>query len=224
MQTVMIVGAGKHGMSILNIIQDSVALNVEAVIDVNPEALGIKWARQLGIKTDSDWHPYMDKRIDMIIEVTGQYEVFKELRNICDKETVLIPSSVAYMLVKLFKDKEKLIKKIQNETYKYNLIFNTTDDGMIVIDPDEKVMLLNSSAEKMIGANAQETIGKPITNIIPTSLLPRVMRTRKVETNQELMLANGLKIISTRIPIINENGLLIGAVAIFKNITEAVSL
>ena len=38
------------------------------------------------------------------------------------------------------------------------------------------------------------------------------------------MLANGLKIISTRIPIIDENGLLIGAVAIFKDITEAVYL
>lgn len=224
MQTVMVVGAGRHGMSILNIIQDSVALNVEAVIDVNPEAPGIKWANQLGIRTDSDWRPYMDKRIDMIIEVTGQYEVFKELRNTWNKETVLIPSSVAYMLVKLFKDKEKLIKKIQNETYKYNLIFNSTNDGMIVINPDEKVILLNSSAEKMIGASKQETIGKHITNIIPSSLLPRVMRTRKVETNQELMLANGLKIISTRIPIIDENGLLIGAVAIFKDITEAVSL
>ena len=163
MQTVMIVGAGKHGMSILNIIQESVVLTVEAVIDLNPEAPGIKWARELGIKTGSDWRPYMDKRMDMIIEVTGQYEVFKELRNRCDKETVLIPSSVAYMLVKLFKDKEKLIKKIRNETYKYNLIFNSTDDGMIVIDPDEKVILLNSSAQKMIGVSEQETVGKHVT-------------------------------------------------------------
>jgi len=224
MQTVMIVGAGRGGMAILQIIQESAALMIEAVIDVNPEAPGIKWARQKGLRIDCDWQQYKDKKIDMIIEVTGKYEVFSELRSVFGKETVLIPGSVAFLLVKLFKDKERLIKRIQKETYKYNLIFNSTNDGMIVIDQEENVILLNKSAENMMGSTKQDAVGKHISKVIPSSLLPRVMRTRKVENNQELRLENGLKIISTRIPIIDEHGILIGAVAVFKEITEAVHL
>jgi len=224
MQTVMIVGAGRGGTALLQIIQESTALTLEAVIDVNPEAPGMKWAREKGLKTDVDWRLYKEKKIDMIIEVTGKSEVFSELRNVFGKETVLIPGSVAFLLVKLFKDKERLIKKIQNETYKYNLIFNSTTEGMIVIDHEENVILLNKSAENMIGITMKDAVGKHIRSVIPSSLLPRVMRTRKVEANQELLLENGMKIISTRIPIIEEHGLLIGAVAVFKEITEAVHL
>ncbi len=224
MQTVMIVGAGRGGTALLQIIQESTALTLEAIIDVNPEAPGMKWAREKGLRTDLDWRLYKDKKIDMIIEVTGKSEVFSDLRNVFSKETVLIPGSVAFLLVKLFKDKERLIKKIQNETYKYNLIFNSTTEGMIVIDHKENVILLNKSAENMIGTRMKDAVGKHIRNVIPSSLLPRVMRTRKVEANQELVLENGMKIISTRIPIIEEHGLLIGAVAVFKEITEAVHL
>lgn len=38
------------------------------------------------------------------------------------------------------------------------------------------------------------------------------------------MLDNGLKIITTRIPIINEKNIVIGAIAVFKDITEVVNL
>ena len=103
----------------------------------------------------SDWHPFINKKIDMIIEVTGNEEVYRDLRQAFPLQTVLIPTSVAHMLIKLFKDKEKLISKIQKETYKYNLIFNSIDDGMIVINNDEKVILLNHSAEKLIGIRSK---------------------------------------------------------------------
>ena len=166
----------------------------------------------------------MDQGIDIIIEATGQDEVFNELLNNSTNQQVLIPASVAFVVVKLFDDKTELMKKSQNDSYKHNLIFNSTNDGMIVIDKEERIMILNKSAEKMIGIQKNEGIGKPITDIISASLLPRVLRTRRTECNQELLLNNGLKIISTRIPIIDEHDHLIGGIAIFKDITEAVGL
>ena len=129
MQTVMIVGAGKRGMAMIQIIQDSIMLDVKAVIDLKEEAPGILWAKERGIETASDWRPFIKEKVDIIIEVTGNQEVYREIRQASGKESVLIPTSVAYMLIKLFNDKEKLISKIQKETYKYNLIFNSVDDG-----------------------------------------------------------------------------------------------
>lgn len=110
------------------------------------------------------------------------------------------------------------------ESMIHELIFNSTNDGMIVINNDEKIILYNKSAEKIIGEIDSDVIGKHIHEVIPLSGLPRVLRTRRIETNQEIRLNNGRKIISTRLPIIDENGRLNGALSVFKDITEAVRL
>ncbi len=110
------------------------------------------------------------------------------------------------------------------DTMIHEVIFNSTNDGMIVINNDEKIILFNKSAEKIVGEKSRDVIGKHINQVIPSSELPRVLRTRRMETNQESVLNNGVKLISTRLPIIDENGRLNGALSIFKDITEAVRL
>jgi signal transduction histidine kinase len=72
---------------------------------------------------------------------------------------------------------------------------------MIVSNLDEKFILLNKSAEKMNRIHKSEGMGKSMTQIISSSLVPCVLRARRVENNQELLLDNGLKMISPRIPL-----------------------
>lgn len=105
-----------------------------------------------------------------------------------------------------------------------DLILDSTHDGMIVIDIDSQVILLNNSASRMIGVAKEEAIGKHIYECIPDSRLPDILTTRAVEVNQEFVLKNGRKIITTRIPMVNESGMLLGAFAVFKDITEVVDL
>lgn len=224
MQTVMIVGAGKGGTSILEILQETAMLDVKVVVDQNQDAPGLKLARSMGITTDTDWQPHLTEEIDIVIEVTGSHEVFKMLRDARSRNTVLIPGSVAFLISMLMEEKEDLIAKFKNETYKHDLIFNSTGDGMVVINKDTEIILFNRSAEKMIGVKKEEAIGKCVLDVIPSSQLPRILKTRRVEANQELVLSNGLKIITTRIPMVDENGQLFGAFSVFKDITEVVDL
>ncbi|MEH7237002.1 sigma-54-dependent Fis family transcriptional regulator [Bacillus sp. JJ1562] len=105
-----------------------------------------------------------------------------------------------------------------------DLILDSTHDGMIVIDINSQVILLNNSASKMIGVKKEEVIGKHIFECIPDSRLPEILSTRAIEVNQEFVLENGRKIITTRIPMVNESGMLLGAFAVFKDITEVVNL
>ncbi|MFZ3195891.1 MAG: sigma-54-dependent Fis family transcriptional regulator, partial [Bacillus mycoides] len=74
------------------------------------------------------------------------------------------------------------------------------------------------------GYKKEEAIGKYILEVIPTSKLLRIIRTKKIEVNHELTLENEKKIITTRIPILKEGGEVQGAFAIFKDITEVVDL
>jgi PAS domain S-box-containing protein len=224
MQKVMIVGAGKGGTSILKILKETAVLDVKMVVDHNPNAPGLKFAKQEGIQTGSDWRPLLSDEIDIIIEVTGKHEVFEELRDARSKNTVLIPGSVAFLISKLMKEKEELIETLRNETYKHDLILNSTDDGMIVVNVKGEIIFFNKSAEKIVGYKSNNAIGKHITDIIPNTELIRVIESRRVEVNRELVLMNGLKIITTRIPMVDESGRLFGAFAVFKDITEVMNL
>lgn len=224
MQTVMIVGAGKGGTAILKIIKETAVLDVKAMVDIDPDAEGLLLANESGIPTGADWRQFMKQDIDIIIEVTGNEQVFIDIREARSKSTVLIPGSVAFLIAKLLEEKEELISKFRNETYKHDLIFNSTDDGMIVINNQTEIIVFNRSAERMTGIKRKDALGKKINEIITDSMLPRVMATRRIEANQEMTLANGLKIITTRIPMLGENNELMGAFAVFKDITEVVSL
>jgi PAS domain S-box-containing protein len=224
MQKVMIVGAGKGGTAILKILKETAVLDVIIVVDHNQNAPGLEFAKQEGILTGHDWRPLLTDDIDIIIEVTGNDEVFKELRDARSKNTVLIPGSVAFLISTLMGEKEDLINTLRNETYKHDLIFNSTDDGMIVINVQGEVIFFNRSAEKIVGYNSKDVIGRQIKDVISNSELPRVLETRRMEANQEQVLSNGLKIITTRIPLVDENGQLFGAFAVFKDITEVVNL
>jgi PAS domain S-box-containing protein len=222
MQKIMIVGAGKGGTAILDIFKQ--IANVAAVIDINPKAPGIIAAENAGINTGTDWRKYMADDLDIVIEVTGEEKVFRELRDARGKNTVLIPGSVAYLLATLLEEKEGLINTLRKVTYEHDLIFNSSGDGMVVINTEGIITLFNRSAEKIIGTTRDHAEGKHVSDIIPSSKLPRVLNTRKSESNQELVLPNGSKIITTRIPIIDENDQLIGAFSVFKDITDVVSL
>ncbi|MDM5331102.1 sigma 54-interacting transcriptional regulator [Neobacillus sp. CF12] len=224
MQNVMIVGAGKGGTAILKLLTETEVLHVKVVIDRNLDAPGVILAQTEGIKTGTDWKPFLSENIDIIIEVTGDEQVFQELRNSKDKKTVLIPGSVAFLLARLLEEKEEFIVKYQNASHQQELIFNATNDGMLVIDAKGSISLFNRRAEEMTGVHRDQAIGRYVVEVIPESRLPQILETRRIETNQEMVLGNGRKIITTRIPIIEENGTLIGAFAVFKDITEVVNL
>jgi PAS domain S-box-containing protein len=221
-QEILIVGAGKGGLAILGMLQQTT--KIIAVIDCNPNAPGILLAKEMGIPTGANWQDFLTDKIDLVIEVTGDIEVFKSINAVRGENTIVVPGSVAYMISNLMAEREGLIHQLKNETYKHDLIFNSSGDGMIVVNTAAEVTLFNRSAAKIIGISPEAVIGKHIHDVIPSSRLPYIMKTRKIETNQELTLENGLKVITTRIPMIDENDRVIGAFAVFKEITEVVRL
>jgi PAS domain S-box-containing protein len=218
------VGGGKGGIAILKILKETTVLKIAAVCDLNPNSPGIQFATEHDIPIGRDWRDFLTEEIDIVVEVTGDVKVFEELRDARSKNTVLIPGSVAYLIAKLLEEKEDLIDQLKNESFKRDLIFNSTDDAMIGIDDKEKVILFNKSAVRMIGITEKEALGKNIYKIIPRSKLPRILETKRTESNQELVLDNGMKIITNRIPMITNDDEVIGAFAVFKDITEVVNL
>ncbi|MEK3981267.1 sigma 54-interacting transcriptional regulator [Psychrobacillus sp. FSL K6-2836] len=224
MQNIIIVGAGNGGYALLKLIQQAEYLQVIAIVDIDEKAPGLKLAKEINIPTYKDWKPLLNGDIQIIIDVTGNQEVFQELLANRPATAVLIPGEIANLIVSLLEEKNKYINIIDHKTMMQELIFNSIEEGMIGIDDQGIVNLFNKSAEKMTRISVENAIGKHVHEVISLSELPRVFDTERVELNKELILESGTKIVTSRYPMINEEGKTVGAFAVFKDISEVVRL
>ncbi|PEM30478.1 sigma-54 interaction domain-containing protein [Bacillus wiedmannii] len=223
-QKVLIVGAGEGGSTLLNLLQSSNIFQIIGIIDINPIAKGLQMAKEYGVTIGESVTPFLSMHIDVMFDMTGDDDLHKDLIKKKHKDTLLIPGDIAKIVTRLAHEKEGLIGKLEEQTQQGDLILNSTHDGMIVIDREGQVRLFNKSAERIIGYKKEDAVGKYILEVIPTSKLLRIIRTKQIEVNYELTLENEKKIITTRIPILKEGGEVQGAFAIFKDITEVVDL
>ncbi|MBU5265321.1 sigma-54 interaction domain-containing protein [Virgibacillus proomii] len=224
MKRVLIVGAGKGGSALLNILNATNILEIVAMIDINCNAPGLKLAKKQNIPTDNQWKSWIDKNIDIVIEATGDEQVFQALLEHRSRKTVVIPGTVAYIISELFDEKQELLEEVELQMRNQALILNNIRDGMIVVNNQGIITFINKSAEEIMELKKRECEGKSIETIITNTHLPEILRNRRREVNQKLTLENGKQIITTRIPIINADNLLLGAFAVFKDITEVVKL
>lgn len=224
MKRVLIVGAGKGGSALLNLLLETDRMEIAGITDINNNAAGIKLAQKKQIPVGSDWANWLDKDIDIIIEATGDENVLEEIIEKRPRKTVVIPGAVASIIFELLDEKEALLKKIQYQAKSQELILNHIHDGMIVIDKHEKIQFINRSAEKILDKSRIRYQDRNIKELVKGTRLPQVLRTQRKEVNQKLILENGKSVITTRIPVISEIGDLIGAFAVFKDITEVMKL
>ncbi|MBQ4840550.1 sigma-54-dependent transcriptional regulator [Bacillus safensis] len=224
MQRVLIVGAGQGGSALLETLLKTNTIQIIAIADLDLEAPGMAEAKKNGIETTTDWKEYIKDDIDIIIETTGSSAVLKELIEKKPEHAVIVPSSMAYVISELMSEKQQLIQILKEQTYKHDRIFNATNDGMIFINMDEEVVLFNRSAAKMVGCSQKDAIGRHIREVIPNTKLPDILRSREPEFNQKQFLNQQIQIVTTRLPIIDDAGRMLGALSIFKDITDAVEL
>ncbi|MBR0627528.1 sigma-54-dependent transcriptional regulator [Bacillus altitudinis S70-5-12] len=224
MQRVLIVGAGQGGSALLETLLKTNTVQIIAIADLDLEAQGMDEAKKNGIETTTDWKEYIKDDIDIIIETTGSSAVLKELIEQKPEHAVIVPSSMAYVMSELMAEKQQLIQILKEQTYKHDRIFNATNDGMIFINMDEEVVLFNRSAAKMVGCSQKDAIGRHIREVIPNTKLPDILRSREPEFNQKQFLNQQIQIVTTRLPIIDDAGRMLGALSIFKDITDAVEL
>lgn len=224
MQKVLIIGGGAGGTALLNMLGNSEYLDLSGIADIDPHAPALEKARVLGIPVKENHFEFGRDDFDIVMNVTGNGPVQKQLEDYFSAATQIVPGNIVNSIVKLVEEKEHFLKKLSVESHKQNIIFNSIDEGMIGIDRNGRIIFMNRSASRMIEQDAEESIGKHILELISTSGLPRVYETGRTELNKELQLRNGIKIVTSRFPMIDENGEIIGAFAVFKDISEVVSL
>jgi PAS domain S-box-containing protein len=98
-------------------------------------------------------------------------------------------------------------------------ILDSTHDGLIAVDENGRINLFNKAAERITGLAAASLLGRLAKEAIPNTRLHIVLTSGRDEINQEQQVGN-TTIITNRVPVRGEDGKIIGAVAVFRDITE----
>jgi PAS domain S-box-containing protein len=103
------------------------------------------------------------------------------------------------------------------------IILDSIHDGIIAVDASGVVNLFNKAAERITGLAAASVLKRPAVKAIPNTRLHHVLATGANEINQEQSIGD-TTIITSRVPVRDDRGRVVGAVAVFRDITELRSL
>jgi PAS domain S-box-containing protein len=103
------------------------------------------------------------------------------------------------------------------------LILDSTHDAMIGVNKRGVITLFNKAAEELTGTSADYALGKYVVDVVNDTRLPYILETGESELNRQQNLGN-IKIVTNRMPVKDKKGRIIGAVAVFRDITEVIKL
>jgi len=102
-------------------------------------------------------------------------------------------------------------------------LLDSIHNGLLMIDMDGNIIKVNKAAERLLGVTGEQVMGLPIHQVFPESKLPRVLHTQEAQVSQEQSV-NRYTLVVNRSPVYDNLGRLVGAVAVFQDITELESV
>jgi PAS domain S-box-containing protein len=103
------------------------------------------------------------------------------------------------------------------ERFQVEAIVHSAHDGVVAVDRNGKVKLVNEHAKTILGVDA-EMKGRNITEFIPQSDMLRILEKGEMERN-DIATIGGRQVVINRSPVIVK-GKIVGAVSNFKEITD----
>lgn len=221
---VVIMGAGHGGTALLRVLHQMDSVDVIGVVDIDKEAPGITLAKKIGIAVGASIQSFFARGVDVVLEVTGSDTVYRRLQEIKPKDTVIIPGNVVSVIMRLIEERTQLVQVLHGKQRQIDTVLNSTHDAMIAVDVNGIISLYNRAAERILGIDREEALGRKAEEVIPNSRLHLVLRSGESELNQEQSLDKTRRIVTNRVPILEQDGQIIGAVAVFRDVTEVETL
>ncbi len=104
----IIIGGGNAARTLINYFLKTTSLKIEAVVDPNNDAPGMKYAREHDIPTGSDQEKYIgDSSVDIIVELTGNSNVRESVLAMKQPHQEIMTAGAARMLCQTLEDRQK---------------------------------------------------------------------------------------------------------------------
>jgi PAS domain S-box-containing protein len=174
MKTV-IVGGGKGCRAIIGLafgtFLKELTLEIQGVVDVDPNAPGMIYAREHNIRTFTEINEALGiPGIELLIELTGMDDVLEDIYKILPPGMKLIDHISARIFWDLTNAQEererqleemtRLEKKVEGERHFLQSLFDTIPDLVVVLNRDKKAIRVNESFALFVGITSEQAMGR----------------------------------------------------------------
>ncbi|AMA73691.1 sigma 54-interacting transcriptional regulator [Aneurinibacillus thermoaerophilus] len=221
---VVIVGGSRDGMALLNVLHRMDSIEVVGVVDIDEGSPGFLRAKELSIPVSTRIESFFERGVDVILEATGDETMYRKLQMIKPGDAVIIPGRLASVIIRLVEEKTALVRVLHEKQREIDTVLNSTYDGLVAVNKEGLIFIYNRAAERILGIKKEDALGKWAEDVIPNLRLHTVLRTCIQELNQEQALDESRRIVMNRVPILDRDGRVHGAVAVFRDITKVATL
>jgi PAS domain S-box-containing protein len=243
---IAVVGGGKRCLRLMNVIQrhtfEEVDPKIVAVADLDHNSPGFEKAKSEGLFVTNDYNDFFKRDdIDLIIELTGDMDIYNDILTKKKKNVRAIANPTAQLFWEIYRVsmlQKKTDQELQETQARYRVIMNELiQEDVLVIAQDYRIMDVNDSLLNKLGLSYKEIIGKYCYDITHRQSLPcsgekhpcpllETINTRKPTQTTHVHLDkdnNDIFYSISTYPLL-ENGDVIGAIEISRDITEDINI
>jgi PAS domain S-box-containing protein/TyrR family helix-turn-helix protein len=184
--------------------------------------------------------PIADILPDLEQHVRTSFETGAVIRGVCigsDKRELIAhiatldpgrPGPAAVVAMEAVQDLERIAQKFDSYqllTTQLEAVFQSSHDGLWLLDKAGKVLNINPAAERLMGVRAKDVIGKNIKYLVKKRLLndavsPKVLELKRTVNMVQYVSKTDKSILATGTPVLDENGDISMVVVNDRDMTE----
>jgi len=242
-----IVGGGRTCKFFLDLFDSEVFpyldINIVGVCDIDPEAEGLRMARNKGIyTTDNFRNLFSIKNLDYIIELTNNKQVLFDLIRMRPERVGIVEHNISH----LFRDLVTVGNQLKSAEYQLTLekmssdfLIQQSDAAIVVINTDFTIVDANEAYLKSVDRSRKEVMGAHCYEILhglnaPCAVANPILKCPMIETLKtgksahvihELNGTRDLKSYGNIVtyPLKNQDGEISRVIEIWRDITEEIS-
>jgi PAS domain S-box-containing protein len=173
--------------------------------------------------------------VNKVVDASQAREISARLANLLNKEleklTELKDKELSQKLEAIIDEKTKSedvawrkYNKVLSDKKKTEAVIRSIAEGLVVVDPQGKVIMMNPAAERLLGVSKKNKIGKPIAEDIRQEQLLSLVKGsgEKEDTEIELISQQDTKktLRASSAVVENEYGQTVGMVSVLSDITK----
>jgi len=246
-----IIGGGKGCRAIIELARSTflqeMKLDIVCVADLDPQAPGMRHAREYGIETSTNMIEAMSlPGVELVIELTGSDKVLRQIYQNLPEGVKLIDHTFAHIFWDLVNAQEerviqleemtRLEQRVEDDRQFLQNLFDTLPDLVVVLNRNRTINRVNKSFADFFNLKPTEAIGRTCQQLFEnTEFSEQCMETAPI-LDQVFDMAQPRTVVwktnppnesyweVTRTPVMNEVGELQEVLATWHRITERVRL
>jgi len=166
-QPVLILGAGPGGTTLLDLFSEEVLINVIGVVDSDPNAPGLRLAKERDIPVFHDIEKALEKSGSCMVFNLTKDEGLSEVAARWVGASSVLGGPEAKLIWQIISRLQTMQEELWENQIRMQAVINNVREGIISIDPKGTIENANPASEMVFGYEPGELIGQNVKVLMP---------------------------------------------------------